>query len=84
MITHDIVKARDIWRNKIRLVRQPLLEQLDIEYLRTLEQNGDVDAIVSVKQKLRDFPNKPEIENATSIEELREIWDNDLLGDCNG
>ena len=81
MITHDIVKARDIWRNKIRLVRQPLLEQLDIEYLRTLEQNGDVDAIVSVKQKLRDFPNKPEIENATSIEELREIWDNDLLGD---
>ena len=58
-----------------------MLEQLDIEYLRTLEQNGDVDAIVSVKQKLRDFPNKPEIENATSIEELREIWDNDLLGD---
>ena len=81
MITHDMAKARDIWRNKIRLVRQPLLEQLDIEYLRTLEQNGDVDAIVSVKQKLRDFPNKPEIENATSIEELREIWDNDLLGD---
>lgn len=74
-------KARDIWKNKIRVARKPILEQLDIEYIRTLEQDGDVDSIIQIKQKLRDYPNKPEIENANSIEELREIWDNDLLGD---
>lgn len=81
MITHDMEKARDIWKNKIRVARKPILEQLDIEYIRTLEQDGDVDSIIQIKQKLRDYPNKPEIENANSIEELREIWDNDLLGD---
>tara|TARA_R110001599_G_scaffold352607_1_gene587960 strand:+ start:286 stop:519 length:234 start_codon:yes stop_codon:yes gene_type:complete len=74
-------KARDIWKNKIRIARKPILEQLDIEYMRTLEQSGDVTVIVATKQQLRDFPNKPEIENANSIEELKEIWDNDLLGD---
>ena len=81
MITHDMEKARDIWRNKIRINRKPILEQLDIEYIRTLEEEGDVSTIVEIKQKLRDYPNKPEIDNANSIEELREIWDNDLLGD---
>lgn len=83
MITHDIEKAKNIWRNKIRIARQPILEQLDVAYIRTLEEEGDVSLIVAKKQDLRDYPNKIEIEQATSIEELREIWDNDLLGDKN-
>ncbi len=81
MIVHDMEKARDIWRNKIRTARKPILEELDIKYIRTLEENGDVKPIVETKKKLRDFPNKPEIENASSVEELKKIWDNDLLGD---
>ena len=81
MITHDIDKAREIWRNKIRLARQPILEQLDIEYMRLSEQSADTSVIVATKEKLRGFPNKPEIDVATSIAELKEIWDNDLLGD---
>tara|TARA_R110000824_G_scaffold340179_1_gene526688 strand:+ start:254 stop:505 length:252 start_codon:yes stop_codon:yes gene_type:complete len=83
LITHDIEKAKNIWRNKIRIARQPILEQLDVAYIRTLEEEGDVSLIVAKKQDLRDYPNKIEIEQATSIEELREIWDNDLLGDKN-
>jgi hypothetical protein len=74
-------KARDIWRDKIRSVRKPILEQLDIEYIRTLEQDGDVSIIVETKKQLRDFPNKPEIDQAGSIEDLRKIWDNNLLGE---
>jgi len=74
-------KARDIWRNKIRLARQPILEQLDIEYIRLNEQNADTSVVVETKNKLRNFPQKPEIENAETVEELREIWDNSLLGD---
>ena len=34
-----------------------------------------------IKEQLRNYPNKVEIEQATNVEELREIWDNDLLGD---
>lgn len=81
MIKHDMKKARDIWRNKIRLARQPILEQLDIEYIRLNEQNADTSVVVETKNKLRNFPQKPEIENAETVEELREIWDNSLLGD---
>tara|TARA_R100001443_G_scaffold20068_1_gene31953 strand:- start:16074 stop:16325 length:252 start_codon:yes stop_codon:yes gene_type:complete len=81
LIKHDMKKARDIWRNKIRLARQPILEQLDIEYIRLNEQNADTSVVVETKNKLRNFPQKPEIENAETVEELREIWDNSLLGD---
>ena len=81
MITHDIEKARDIWKNKIRKARQPKLEELNVKYMRALEANNDVSVIVQTKEKLRNFPNKVEILQATTIEELREIWDNDLLGE---
>ena len=74
-------KARDIWRDKIRLARQPILEQLDIEYMRLSEESADTSVVVETKNKLRDFPQKPEIEEAETVEELREIWDNSLLGD---
>ena len=76
MITHDMNKAREIWRNKIRLARKPILE-----YMRLSEQSADTSVIVATKEKLRGFPNKPEIDVATTLEQLREIWDNSLLGD---
>ena len=81
MIEYDMEKARDIWKNKIRKARQPKLEELDVKYMRALEANNDVSVIVQTKEKLRNFPNKVEILQATTIEELREIWDNDLLGE---
>lgn len=81
MITHDMKKARDIWRNKIRAVRKPILEQLDIEFMRNTEEGEDTASIVEVKNLLRNFPQKPEIDNASSVAELREIWDTALLGD---
>jgi hypothetical protein len=74
-------KARDIWRNKIRAVRKPILEQLDIEFMRNTEEGEDTASIVEVKNLLRNFPQKPEIDNASSVAELREIWDTALLGD---
>jgi len=74
-------KARDIWRDKIRLARKPILEQLDIEYMRLSEQNADTSVIIETKNKLREFPQKPEIDEASSVAELREIWDTALLGD---
>ena len=81
MIRHDMEKARDIWRNKIRAVRKPILEQLDIEFMRCTEKGEDTTSIVKVKNLLRNFPQKPEIDEASSVAELREIWDTALLGD---
>ena len=81
MITHDMEKARDIWRNKIRTVRKPILEQLDIEFMRCTEKGEDTTPIIEVKNLLRNFPQKPEIDEASSVAELREIWDTALLGD---
>ena len=74
----NIVKARDIWRDKIRNARKPKLEELDIQYMRAQEAGEDTSAIVETKNKLRDFPAKPEITSATTVEELKVIWDNDL------
>jgi len=78
----NMEKARDIWRDKIRTARALQWEQLDADWFKAMETpDGDPTDIVAKKQALRDFPSRPEIEAAETIEELREIWDNDLLGD---
>ena len=81
MIKYDMDKAKIIWQNKIRVARKPLLEKLDIDFMRSTEEGKDTTTIVAQKQLLRDFPQKPEILAATNVEELAEVWDNELLGD---
>ena len=76
--TINMEKARDVWRDKIRMARKPKLEELDIQYMRAQEAGEDTSAIVATKNKLRDFPAKPEIASASTVEELKVIWDNDL------
>ena len=76
--TVDMTLAKDVWRDKIRRARKPKLEELDIEYMRAQEAGEDTSAIVATKNKLRDFPSKPEIESASTVEELKAIWDDDL------
>ena len=76
----DIKLARDIWRDRIRTARKPVLEKLDVDYMRALEANEDTTNIVKYKQELRDLPQDSEIENASSIEDLQKVWHN-LLGD---
>ncbi len=81
-ITINMEKARDIWRDKIRFKRAAKWAELDAAWFQSMENpDGKVTEIVNKKQLLRDFPNKPEIESAETIEELREIWDTDLLGE---
>lgn len=75
MIRIDMVKARDVWRDHIRRRRQPLLEELDREYMRA-DEAGDTKSkkgIAAKKKKLRDAPEDPRIEAATSPEDLKAI-----------
>ena len=76
MITIDITKAKEIWKDKIRDVRKSALEKLDVEFIKAQEQGNDTTSIVATKQILRDLPSL--VDTATSIEEIKEVW-NDLL-----
>lgn len=66
----DIVKARDILRDRIRAVRLAKLSALDIEFQRALETGADTSDIVSKKQVLRDAPANPAIDLANTTAEL--------------
>lgn len=68
-ITIDYETAKELQRNKWRLARKPLLEKLDVEFMRALE-NGDIlaqKAIVEKKQELRDITKTPMINDLNSI-----------------
>ena len=73
-------KARDFHKSKIREKRKPLLEALDIEFIRALETGADTSTIVSKKNALRDATASAGISDATSIAELKAQWDTDILG----
>lgn len=71
-IVHDIDKARAIQRNRLRALRAPQLEALDLAYLRA-DEAGDSTAkaaVVAQKQALRDAPADPALESARTVEEL--------------
>jgi len=72
---HDMDKAKNIHKEKLRALRQPLLDQLDIEYMKA-DEEGDQQKkkdIAKEKQRLRDITKLPEIDNAQTIEELKRI-----------
>lgn len=76
MITIDMGIARDIWRGKIRAERDRHFKDLDVQYQRA-DESGDAAKkadIVAKKQALRDAPAAPEIDSATTPEELKAFW----------
>jgi hypothetical protein len=86
MIKINLDKAKEIQKDKMRVVRKPLLEKLDVDFVRELELGGDTASIVAQKQALRDVTNivtEAEITGTTVDEittEIKEIWDENLLG----
>ena len=73
MITVDMPKARDIWRDKIREERKPKLDKLDVDFMRAVEADDATEkaAIATKKQALRDATDDPAIEAATTPEALK-------------
>ncbi|WP_225644263.1 hypothetical protein [Bradyrhizobium australafricanum] len=81
-IVHNMEKCRAILRDRMRFSRAPKLAVLDIEYQRA-DEVGDVarkQAIAAKKQKLRDVTKLPEIDAATTLEALKAVWPQDVLG----
>jgi len=69
----NIEKAKEIKRNQFRQARKPLLEQLDVEYMRAVETSNTTKkkAIAAKKQELRDVTA---IELPDNVDELAEFW----------
>jgi hypothetical protein len=76
MITIDITKAKEVWKDKIRNARKSALEKLDIDFIKAQEQDNDTTSIVADKQTLRDLPSQ--VDTANSITEIKAVW-NSLL-----
>ena len=73
IISVNMDKAKDIWRDKIRRARESELAKLDAAFMKALETGADTTAIVAQKQALRDAPSHPDIDAATTPAELKAV-----------
>ena len=82
-ITEDLAKSKEIFKDKIREVRQPLLDAEDVVYMKALEADDATAKTNSVNKKkaLRDAPAASAIDSADSIIKLKAAWDTGLLGE---
>jgi len=75
MIRVNMTKAKEIKKDMIREERKPLLESLDVQFMRAVE-SGDSEAQASIagkKQALRDATADPALESAVTPEELKQV-----------
>lgn len=75
VVEHDMAKAREIHKDRLRGMRAPKLASLDVDYIRA-DESGDSAkkaAIKTQKQALRDVTADPRIAAAMTPEELAAI-----------
>ena len=72
VISEDLTKAKEIFADKVREARTPLLAALDTDFMKAQEASADTTAIVASKQALRDAPTAGD--SATTIAELKAAW----------
>ena len=70
VISVNMDKAKDIWRDKIRQARVEPLAALDTAYMKALETSADTTQIIADKQALRDAPALSSIDAASTVDEL--------------
>jgi len=82
VISEDMTKAKEIFKDKIRSVRQPLLDAEDVVYMKALEASDSSAQAASVakKKKLRDATSTSAIDAADNITKLKAAWDASTLG----
>ena len=83
VISEDLAKAKDIFKDKIREVRKPLLDAEDVTYMKAIEADDTAakTASANTKTALRDAPSAAAIGSATDIAGLKAAWDTAVLGD---
>lgn len=74
-IDHDMAKAREIYKNKLREVRAKKLIDLDVQYM-SADEIGDASnkqAIAAKKQILRDITTHPSIDSAKTVSDFLDV-----------
>lgn len=73
-VVHDMDECRRIHKERLRAQRKPLMEKLDVEVLRSIEDKTvDISSVAKRKQKLRDITADPRIESAATPEDLLQV-----------
>lgn len=82
MIQINLEKALEIHKKKIREKRELVFKDLDIQFMKALEQgNMELSAQIGTKkQALRDITDI-DISNISTLDELKQIWNVELLGE---
>ena len=70
-ITINLNKAKEITKTRLRAERMPLLQTLDVQFQRALENGADTSAIVAEKQRLRDITKLAD--EVQTLDELKAI-----------
>jgi len=83
VISEDMTKAKEIFKDKIREVRAPLLAAEDVTYMKAIEADDSSakTASATAKTALRNAPAASAITNAADIAALKAAWDTSVLGD---
>ncbi len=68
VLSIDVSSAIEVQKNVLRNKRKPLLEKLDVDFMKALEQGQDTTEISNKKQQLRDITN---LEFPTTLTELK-------------
>lgn len=78
VIDVDMVKARNVWRDKMRRERKPLLEALDIEMTRAYNDPIKQGVVEAKRQALRDVTDDSAIGAAATPDQLKAVWPKEL------
>jgi hypothetical protein len=76
VISVDMNKAKEMVKDGLRSAREPLLQELDVQFMRAVEAgNTKLQSIISTKKQiLRDVTDLPAINEANTTTELRNAW----------
>ena len=83
VMKEDLSVAKELFKDKIKEARTPLLASEDVAFMMALENDDSKAKAASVAKKkaLRDATKASAIDAASSIEELTAAWDTSVLGD---
>jgi hypothetical protein len=75
MIEHDMVKAREVHRGRVRKARAAALKTLDGEWMRAIGQSQQIvaDEVERKRKAWRDAPTDPRIDAAQTVGDLKAL-----------
>lgn len=76
VIVVNMDKAKEMVKEGLRSAREPLLRDLDVQFMRAVETgNTTLQMEISAKkQELRDVTDLPDINKAKTTDALRKAW----------